>query len=285
MFVKKHCSPRINEEQYSCLTKGALNSIAKALNKEYGSSINIRQSRKKLFLEIKKILSKNSNCKTENCWTGLNIMNHIPPKKLKVIKGSFRPTQPKEWKTKPRTWLNTTNIDDVMEQYEKKYPSFKYIGATPIDFDLEQGNTCMVSELCNFDIGKIKKEKKKSVGMVFNTDPHNRPGEHWFSMYIDLIGKNRKGKPTIYFFDSAINKLSMVPKQILEFIEEIQKENNYRFDFLYNDIQHQYEDTECGIYCLHFLTEMLKGKPFKEYINQKIDDKKMFRFRDKFFIS
>ena len=58
-----------------------------------------------------------------------------------------------------------------------------------------------------------------------------------------------------------------------------------QFTYFYNDIQHQYGNTECGIYSIHFLTEMLKGKPFKEYINQKIDDKKMFRFRNKFFIS
>ena len=104
-------------------------------------------------------------------------------------------------------------------------------------------------------------------------------------MFIDLIGKNRN-KPSIYFFDSAkaIQNPAMIPSQILDLIEKIQSKNNYSFDFLYNDIQHQYGDTECGVYCLHFLIQMLKGNSFHNYINRKLTDKKIEKFRKKFFI-
>ena len=151
-----------------------------------------------------------------------------------------------------------------MGQYEKKYPYFKYYGATPIDFHLKTGNQCLVSDICDINVNTMK--NKKCVGFVFNTDKHDKPGQHWFSMFVDLVGINRE-KPTIYYFDSAtaIHNIEDVPIQILDLIEKLQGQSNDKFDIFYNDIQHQQGDTECGIYCIHFLTEMLKGISFEKY--------------------
>ena len=55
MFTKGHCSPRQNSENISCLSKKGLQSIAKVLNKEYKSKINLKQSKKRLFQQIKKV--------------------------------------------------------------------------------------------------------------------------------------------------------------------------------------------------------------------------------------
>ena len=33
----------------------------------------------------------------------------------------------KDWKYEPKKWLNTTDINNVLEQYELKYPNFKYM--------------------------------------------------------------------------------------------------------------------------------------------------------------
>ena len=51
-----------------------------------------------------------------------------------------------------------------------------------------------------------------------------------------------------------------------------------------NNMKHQNGNTECGVYCLHFLTEMLKGKNFKEYIRNDLNDKVIEQFRNIFFI-
>ena len=56
--------------------------------------------------------------------------------------------------------------------------------------------------------------------MVINTDPHDEEGEHWFSIYFDLIGKNRN-KPSIYYFDSA---KSIPSKEIISFIKKIKND-------------------------------------------------------------
>ena len=286
MFVKEHCSPRKDEIKDSCLKKKTLLSLAKILNKKNNAKIKLKKiSKKKLYSEIKKHLSK-SECKTEACWGSLTmIIDSLSEKEKKELNTSFRPKQPKGWKEKPNTWLNTTDINSVMKQYEIKYPNFKYFEATPIDFHLKSdGNECLVSSLCNINITKLKK-KKKSIGLVFNTDKHNQPGQHWFSMYIDLVGKNRKN-PSIYYFDSAdaIHDINDLPIQILDLIERVQKQVNYTFDVLYNDKQHQYGDTECGVYCLHFLVKMLEGIQFHDYVHGQLNDKQMEKFRKEFFI-
>lgn len=286
MFVKEHCSPRKDEIKDSCLKKKTLLSLAKILNKKNNAKIKLKKiSKKKLYSEIKKHLSK-SECKTEACWGSLTmIIDSLSEKEKKELNTSFRPKQPRGWKEKPNTWLNTTDINSVMKQYEIKYPNFKYFEATPIDFHLKSdGNECLVSSLCNINITKLKK-KKKSIGLVFNTDKHNQPGQHWFSMYIDLVGKNRKN-PSIYYFDSAdaIHDINDLPIQILDLIERVQKQVNYTFDVLYNDKQHQYGDTECGVYCLHFLVKMLEGIQFHDYVHGQLNDKQMEKFRKEFFI-
>ena len=287
MFIKGHCSPRKGEIKDTCLNKKTLVSIAKVLNQKADANIKTKKTtKKKLFSEIKRYLS-NTKCNTEICWGSLNVITeNLSEKERKDFQKSFRPLQPESWKEKPNTWLNTSDINNVMHQYEIKYPHFKYFEATPIDFHLKSDdNSCLVSSLCKINVQELKKNKKKSIGIVFNTDKHNQPGQHWFSMYIDLIGKNRSN-PSIYYFDSAdsIQDIQDLPIQILDLIEKLQKQNNYRFDILYNDIDHQKGDTECGVYCLHFLTEMLQGKNFEDYVDNQLSDKEMEQFRKKFFI-
>ena len=193
---------------------------------------------------------------------------------------------PKEWKDKPNTRLSTIDINKVMEQYEDAYPKFQYLGANPIDFDKKiTENKCVSNELCNIDIKSIKKDGKDFLGMVFNTVPHNQSGEHWFSLYIDLKGVNIKDEPYIYYFDS----LALKPKEeVVDFVKRVQEQClniNKDIQFLYNDIKHQHKNTECGVYCLHFLVSMLKGEDFKNYINHERNDKEMEKFREFFFVS
>tara|TARA_B100000686_G_scaffold340672_2_gene416716 strand:+ start:507 stop:1364 length:858 start_codon:yes stop_codon:yes gene_type:complete len=285
MFNEGHCSPRKEEIKDTCLSKKLLLAIAKILNKKLKANIRLKKiSKKKLYSEVKKHLSK---CNTEICWSSLKIiMNNLSEKEKKELKRSFRPLQPESWAKNPNTWLNTKDINSVMKQYERKYPNFKYFEATPIDFHLKDNqNNCLISNLCKVNLQELKKKKKESIGLVFNTDKHNQPGQHWFSMFIDLVGKNRK-RPSIYYFDSAdaINDIQDLPLQILDLIEKLQKQNNYQFDVLYNDKKHQYGDTECGIYCIHFLVEMLKGKRFSNYVQKRNDDRTIEDFRKKFFI-
>lgn len=50
-----------------------------------------------------------------------------------------------------------------------------------------------------------------------------------------------------------------------------------------NYIRFQYKNSECGVYSMHFITEFLEGKTFKEIINNVIDDDNMNKKRDFFY--
>ena len=54
-------------------------------------------------------------------------------------------------------------------------------------------------------------------------------------------------------------------------MNKLEKQSNFKFDIFFNDIKHQNGNTECGIYCLHFLTEMLKGKKFRKIYSKRFD--------------
>jgi hypothetical protein len=287
MFIKGHCSPRKEKIKDSCLSKELLLKIAKILNEKKDADIPLKKiSKKKLFDEISKTLNNISSCDTESCWVNIDsIMGSLTKSEREKIKESFRPEKPDEWKSNPNTWLSTEDIDNVMDQYVNEFPYFQYFGATPIDFHLKSGNSCLLSDLCSIDIKEIKNNKKKCIGMVFNTDPHNKGGQHWFSMYVDLVGKNMP-KPAIYFFDSAtpVNNFQDIPQEIINLMYKIQEQTDFTLDIYYNNIKHQNGNTECGVYCLHFLTEMLKGGNFKEYISKDLNDNVIEQFRNIFFI-
>lgn len=297
MFRVSHCSPQKENNKYSCYNKKLLIKIANILNQSPEcEQIDIKLDEKKLHDRISEEIKKISHCKDELCWIDEfdRIKNMLSKDEIRIFLKSFKPIMPKSWLRNKNEWLTTSDINNVMYQYQDKYNDFIFMGANPIDFDLEKDGVCLTGgNLCNIDIRKLIDKSKTKIGMVFNTDPSTGQGQHWFSVYVDLKGINRKNVPCIYYFDSAkkITKKNMekkIPKEIQELVIDLQNQkknyDNSKLEFLWNDEKHQYENTECGIYCLHFLTEMLKGKNFRKYINSKNDDKKIEKFRAKFFI-
>ena len=52
-----------------------------------------------------------------------------------------------------------------------------------------------------------------------------------------------------------------------------------------NNVRHQYRNSECGVYCINFIVEMLKGRKFEDYVNDVIKDLKMNEKREFYFSS
>uniref|UniRef100_A0A6C0L4J5 Ubiquitin-like protease family profile domain-containing protein n=1 Tax=viral metagenome TaxID=1070528 RepID=A0A6C0L4J5_9ZZZZ len=278
MYDSKNCSPSKKRKTGSCLPNPLLKKIVKLLNEKYKCKLQSSGTQNNIYTSICDKIKQISECETEACWSTLDVIkNGLNQKEYRNFTNSFRPFMPESWKQNPNTWLNTNDIDNVLKQYEKKYNHFEYIGAIPIDFDKKTiTGQCAVSDLCKIDIQNMSRNKK-CIGIVFNTDAHNEPGKHWFSVYIDL----KKAIPAIYYFDS----LAEEPQQeIIDFVKKIEGELNGNCKVLYNDIQHQHGNTECGVYSLHFITSMLKGTPFKKYINTINTDKQMEEMRQLFFV-
>jgi hypothetical protein len=200
----------------------------------------------------------------------------------KNLKDYYSPKMPKEWKKNPTEWLSSIEILEKMKQYEDAYPCFEFIGPTPIDFDkVLKDNTCVERELCNFQLSTQIEKKKKKIGIIFNTDPHNKGGSHWISMFINIP------KKIIFFFDSAGDP---APKEILDFVERIKEQGlqltppiKFKFDQNYPN-EHQYTTTECGMYCLYFIINMLEDKLTTQYLKTHvISDEQMIEYRKKYF--
>ena len=55
------------------------------------------------------------------------------------------------------------------------------------------------------------------------------------------------------------------------------------FEYNTTTLRHQYSNSECGMYCLHFIIESVKGKDWTYFNKIKISDKKMKRLRKIYF--
>jgi hypothetical protein len=198
------------------------------------------------------------------------------------MKNSFAPESPHEWKKNPNEWLSSIVIMDVMKQYEKAYKCFEFIGPSPIDFDTKMlYGECVWEELCNFSLKNQIKNGKTKIGIIFNTDPHNKPGQHWISMFINI--KKRQ----IFFFDSTGDKPA---PEIMVLVERIKKEGEnmtpkIHLHFDSNEgVEHQYGNTECGVYSLFFIVHMLEDKLTSHYLkNHILKDNYMEKFRKIYF--
>ena len=272
------CAPKSSSNDFSCYSNSHLFELKKAWNKS--KHPKIRTNNPKEIWNFLKEQYKNK-CSKESCWVK---QANIPNKyKQKILKNSFAPKSPDEWKKNPNTWLSSVDIINVMEQYERGYPEFRFIGPSPIDFDKKLAfNQCVWNDLCNIDVGQLIQNKKSKVGMIFNLDPHYKDGSLWVAMYLNI----KKGD--IYYFDSVGDK---IPKQIKTLKESIIDQCSHlniktNFDELYPKTEHQMRNTECGMYCLYFiimmLTEKKRWKDFK-CPKKRITDEEMTKFRKIFF--
>jgi hypothetical protein len=284
-FKKNHCSPKTSKSNVSCLDDKLLLKIADILNQYNGTNITENKCKNTLHKQISEKMSEISDCKSEKCWSSIHeIIRHLSPEELSRFKESFKPNMPEKWKTNPTEWLSTSDIEKCLKQYEESNKGFKCYGALPMDFALKRNNSCVSGDLCNIDIKKHMDNGEHSISSVFNLDDHDEPGSHWVSVYMDLNGRNR-GIPSMYYFDSMADKPTKEIKELYNNVKtQYKNATDKELDFLYNDIRHQKKNTECGVYSIHFITTMLQGIDFNEYIKEIKSDDFMNKFREFYFV-
>jgi hypothetical protein len=276
---KLNCSPKPKGEinNFSCYTNKSLYKLRDLWNARH-PDVKITSNSPK---EIHRIISEKLSgiCNKESCW--IKQKGEFGPVESDMA-DSFAPESPPEWKKNPNEWLSSVDIINVMKQYEKAYKCFDFIGPSPIDFDTRKlYGECVWDELCNFSIEQQIKEGKTKIGIIFNTDPHNKPGQHWISMFINI--KNKK----IFFFDSTGDKPSPQIMALVKRIEDQGLSLNPKINFVFDSnegIEHQYGNTECGIYSLFFIVHMLEDKMTEHYLKTHIlKDEYMQNFRKVYF--
>jgi hypothetical protein len=274
-YKEKFCSPR-KDKQTTCFSKKALLNMLESWNSYYNNNKITYSNSSSLKSLWGKLDDKLKNvCKDEYCWTKQEFVKNDDN-----IKESFRPEMPSKWSENKNEWLNTLDIEAVMKQYEKKYNNFIFIGPVPIDFDhkLHPG-ICVINELCNINLKKLISNGKTKIGIIFNLDPHDKPGSHWVSMFADFDKKNN-----VYYFDSYGYKEPQEVTKLMNRLKEQGDAMNKNTTLYTNNIRHQFKNSECGVYSINFIIQLLKGKSFKDVTENIVNDDKMEKNRSKLFI-
>ncbi len=264
-FQKLNCSPKDKNEvkEYTCYTDNDLQKLRNMWNARHPDKKITTNDSKEIWQLLKNYYAK--ICNKESCWVRQMTKG---TKMEKELLESFSPMEPNEWKKNPNEWLSSIDIIEVMNQYEKTYKCFDFLGPSPIDYDAHKlYGECVWEELCHFSLAEQIKKGKNKIGVIFNTDPHDKDGEHWISLFINI----KKG--FIFFFDSAGDK---APKQVMKFVnmvtdqgKKLEEPINFKFDQNY-PVEHQYNNTECGVYSIYFIIHMLEDKITGHYLKTHI---------------
>ncbi len=278
-YFKDNCAPKNKDDvlPFTCYTGPSLLKLKNIWNLKHPDQLITSSNHKVIWKNLKSLLS--SSCDRESCWFKQIISeNNIG----RTMQDNFRPEAPLDWGKSPNAWLRSTDLIKVMKQYESIYKCFKFIGPSPIDYDAidNDDNKCVWEELCKFNLSNYLKNNIHKIGIIFNLDPHYKGGSHWVALFIDTK------KRDVYYFDSYSNKTERPPNQIFKFVKLIQNQAvdlNLKYDFFYNCTKHQYSNSECGMYCLYFIIKLLKGRNFHSLMKKRIEDRTVFKLRQKYF--
>ena len=297
------CAPqRSGPTDCSCFTKRNLLTIVSVWNAYY-SNDQTKQIAAKSYLtkcsiweRINERIRAESECDNEQCWMKLEQLADFA--KTYKEQDYFRPIAPGEWfngahmigsmpaSTDTSRWLSSEDISKVMDQYDGKKHKFIFLGTVPIDFAnaktydtdsclaLDWGPLHKTKYLCTIDIQDMKQKGIEHFGVVFNTADHTSSGQHWIALYCSIQKKK------IVYFDSYGRP---PPTEVQSFIEKIQKKSPHTLKVVSNHKQHQQEYSECGMYAMHFLINMLSGVSWTAFNKTLIPDAKMLQKRMEYF--
>lgn len=280
---KTICAPgKYDKKNKTCLTTNQLVQMAKAYNRfsaknmlnpnhiknMNGGLIDIKNDKNFLLKQFKNIMDNVCN-DSEICWTKQNFMNEVVKEMREDIGKNFRPNGPEN----PKEWLSTSDINDIMTQYQEIYPDFIFLGAVPLDCD-----NLSFCKLYNLNFAEYQKKKINQLGIIFNLDKYGQPGSHWVSLYINL----KSGE--ICFCDSIGNEpIQNVNTIIKSFKKFYQNLTGSQATCHINTNPYQQDESECGIYSCNFLIRKLSGEDFDSIVNNPLTFKEINSCRNVYF--
>ena len=274
---EKKCAPGIKFDAGSCITLPILVAMVEAYNKVNDEKIKLscttetlHPRRYKKYL-LKKIGDRYKNvCDSQLCWSQQDFVKKMDEfMKVQLEKFTLRPEGPEG----RFEWLNTININEVMDQHSKLHKDFLFLGAVPMDFQkIKQ------EPVYNLDLDDAKKNGITKFGIIFNLDEHWQSGSHWVAAYTDIENGHA------YYFDSYGTRPE---KRVTDFLKKYadfyEKTTNKKCNVSFNKIRNQFKNSECGVYSINFILDMIKGKTLEEIQDNPIPDDKINQLRTKIF--
>lgn len=238
------------------LDPAEIENLRKVYNREHPNEPQIPATAD-VWKEIRKRLHKKCEAGTAQC-----ILNSMLAK----------PDAPEEWSSNPEEWLSSLDIDRVEKQYSKVFARYYYVGSIPIDFDKKnETGKCLVSSLCSLDIKSLYNKGYTQIGIVFNTDVSTGPGQHWIALFCDIGPEFEHGRIT-YFDSYSKSPESEIQRLMRRWKDQWDATGIHKkpMKLTYNKTRHQYQDSECGMYCLYFHYCCLMGIPMEKRIPDEI---------------
>jgi hypothetical protein len=246
---KEYCSlHREKYFHYTCYDETILDDLLKENNKnplDYKTIKDKHDELRKLF----------SECEYEYCMT--KDKPHLHNKYFKPV-GQKKNTD----------WLSNVDIDDVLDGYRYIFYDYINLETIPVDY---------LTKYQDFNVNK-------RYSIVINQSLSSETGSHWVCIFLDFPNKS------IEYFDSTgespMKEYSGSFKKNMKFIQDFLNKMSKEYDLKLkiNKQQHQYGNNDCGVYCLWYITERLKGKSLEELSKRKVKDKEMNKYREIFFV-
>ena len=259
-----NCAPQ-RKGDTTCYTKEQLVKMAKILNKKEGAKIKFTGSKEELWNAIRMHLFDEFDYEWE--WMDNKSIRELNDREIKYE--TFKPPMPTAWLKNKFTWLNTTDILNVMRQYEKLYREFKFFGPVPVDCPKD-----IYCELTNIDLGKMNRKGVNMIGVIFNLDKHNESGSHWVGLFANMQDNS------IIYYDSTGNP---PPDYIKYFIGMLKRQMRSGVVIDWNKKKHQFGGSECGVYSMNFIIESIKGNKLSEIEKKSISDYSVNVLRNYFY--
>ena len=175
--------------------------------------------------------------------------------------------------------VNTYDILELMSQYQFEFPEFMFLGVYPIDFASKDSmGNCIIDEMCSINLQKLRKKNIDSFGVVFNLDKHDEPGSHWVACYCGFNPhKKNYGR---YFYDSYADGYPNEIKNFMYKIKDNLKDEKKKFIIKDNKKRHQFGHSECGMFSINFLIQLIKGNSINKVYNMDINDDEVNKLRN-----
>jgi hypothetical protein len=266
----EQCAPSKKYTNGSCLSLESLIKITEAYNnkivpKKKESNIPMIYNKRYLVKELHNRLK--DVCNDQLCWIKQDFVKELND--TTINKNTFRPKGP----ANSLKWLNTFDINDVINQYCEIYKDFRFFGAVPIDFD--KLDYLGINKL---DYDKLCDEGIHKIGFVFNLDEHWQSGSHWVGMYANILTGE------VYFFDSYGTPPENRIKILIDRIGNYYKNKTNKNPIIKsNNVRHQYKNSECGVYSTSFILRLLKDETFDNIIHNIVDDDTISKCRKVYF--
>lgn len=107
---------------------------------------------------------------------------------------------------------------------------------------------------------EISYERPRSL--VFNTDPHHKPGTHWAAMFLD------NDRVTVFDSLAEFPEHSIYTKPIFKYLKKVAS----RVEYNKLPVQDSLSIT-CGEHCIYFICKMSEGLTFRNFLNLYSSDK------------